>query len=65
MTALDVEVFLQEETEGEEDDQEQRQSVGADGKAAQVFFSPDFDFQKILTSKSFLIFLFACSRQGM
>ena len=41
MTALDVEVFLQEETEGEEDDQEQRQSVGADGKAAQVFFSPE------------------------
>ena len=37
MTALDIDVFLQEETEGEEDDQEQRQSVGADIEAAEVF----------------------------
>ena len=36
MAALDVDVFLQEETEGEEDDQEQ--SVGANGDAGQVFY---------------------------
>ena len=47
MTALDVDVFLQEETEGEEDDQEKRQSVGADGEAAQVLFSPEIYLNRI------------------
>ena len=41
---LDVDVFLQEEAEGEEDDQEL--SVGADAKAAQVFFQEIY-FPKI------------------
>ena len=47
MTAEDVDVFLQEETEGEEDDQEQ--SVGAPEEAAQVFF------QEIYFPKTFAI----------
>ena len=37
MIFADIDVFLQEEREGEEDDQEQSQSVGADIEAAQVF----------------------------
>ena len=37
MIFADIDVFLQEEREGEEDDQEQSQSVEADVEAAQVF----------------------------
>ena len=42
---LDVDVILQEETEGEEDDQEQ--SIRADGEAAQVLFSPEIYLYRI------------------
>ena len=56
MTALDVDVFLQDEMEGEEDDQEQRQSMGADAEAGQVLLQN-------FTSTKFPIFLFVCCRQ--
>ena len=39
MTVFDIDIFLQEEREKGEEDQEQRQSMGADIEAAQVFLN--------------------------